>query len=85
MNCNCRSELEEKLTERFKAAEPTLKHHVAELKGYGFGVVGNKMVITGCMPVEATAERTRKDGTTTVKKVRQTMVFSFCPFCGVAA
>ena len=41
MNCNCKSELEAKILERFKKHAPDATDHRAHLKGYAIALIGN--------------------------------------------
>lgn len=83
MNCNCKKELEEKLTERFKATAPEATGHGVSLQGYGFAIVGDAMKSMGYMEVKATANYPLKKGGSKNRVTTQNMFFSFCPFCGV--
>lgn len=82
MSCNCKTEIEAQLAERFKAAKPEAHNHAVALQGYGFGIVGNTMVMRGGMAYKATALFPRKSGGTQTKTLHGQMVFAFCPFCG---
>lgn len=83
--CNCRSDIEAKLAERFKNEQPAATGHRAELMGYAIGL-GNQsmsMYLVGCMPIELTAEFPLKGGVLRKRKTtKQSMFFTFCPFCG---
>lgn len=86
MNCNCKAELEAKLTERHAKQHPEAKNHKVTLGGYGFGVIGNKMVTQGFVPINATADHlVKKSGEYKAKKATGNMIWSFCPFCGKPA
>lgn len=86
MNCDCKSDLEQKLTERHAAAYPDAKNHKATLDGYGFGIVGNTMITQGFVKFTATAEHpVNKTGGYKEKKIPGSMIWSFCPFCGKPA
>lgn len=80
--CNCKTEIEAGLAERFKAAKPEATDHSVTLEGYGFSIVNGVVTMKPFMPYTARAEYPRKAGGTTTKKLKGTMVFSFCPFCG---
>lgn len=83
MTCNCKTELEAKLTERFKEKSPEATGHSLTMQGYGFALVGNTMKQLGYMEVKAEADYPLKKGGSKIKKTTQNMFFSFCPFCGV--
>lgn len=84
MTCNCKADLEAKLTERFVKGLPEATEHKVELQGYGFAMVGNSLKVMPHTTAHGTALHTLKKGGTKLKTVKQTMAFSFCPFCGVA-
>lgn len=85
MNCNCKEELEAKLTARFKEQEPGATDHGAELQGYGFSMSGSAMTVRGFMDVKQSAMFTPKSGIPKLKKTSLSMFFSYCLFCGVKA
>lgn len=83
--CKCKSELEAKLTERFKSQQPAATGHHATLTGYamGIGKESMSMYLVGCMPIELTAEYPVKStGQRKQKTTKHSMFFTFCPFCG---
>lgn len=83
--CKCRSEIEAKLTEHFKEKQPAATAHRAVLMGYalGIGAESLSMYTVGCMPIELTAKYPMKGGTLQKQKTtKQSMFFTFCPFCG---
>lgn len=79
--CDCRSEIEERLLDRF-AEQYSGTDHRLELKGYGLIIDGGEMKSKGCMPIEASYMHTFKNGNEKRKKVSQSMFFNYCPFCG---
>lgn len=83
MNCNCKKELEAKLTERHASQYPEAKNHKAQLGSYGMAIVNNHMDIRGISPVTFTADQlVKKSGAYKPKKISSSMFWSFCPFCG---
>lgn len=80
--CDCRKDLEQKLTERYQAQEPTARDHKVTLQGYGLTLTGNKFMERGYMPYETFAYVPLKKGGEKPKKTTGSMFFSFCPFCG---
>jgi hypothetical protein len=85
MNCNCKQELEAKLTANFEKVAPEAKNHNATLQGYGIGITDTGVIERGWMEVRATADYTSKGGITRPRTTKQNMIFSYCPFCGKAA
>ena len=84
IGCSCRTDLEAKLLERFRASEPKATDHTVELKGYGIIISDKGLDLRAYMPVEMVAKHTAKNGNQRVRKTSQNMFFSYCPFCGVA-
>lgn len=80
--CDCKKDLEAKLTERYQAQEPTGRDHKVTLQGYGFALVGNTMQLRGYLPYQTFARVQMKKGGEKPKKTTGSMFFSFCPFCG---
>lgn len=85
MNCDCKKELEAKLTARFQEQTPTATDHGVELQGYGFAMIGNAMKVLGYMHVKQSAMVPLKSGVPKLKTTTLSMFFSYCPFCGVKA
>ncbi len=83
MNCNCKKELEAKLTEHFKNNTPDASNHAVELKGYAIAIQENAMVQVGVMEYHATNDVPLKKGGAKRKTTKGNMTFNFCPFCGV--
>ena len=82
--CECRADIEAKLTKLHLEQNPTATEHSAHLMGYGFGVTGdNKLVESIHMPVELRSTvAVKKTGIAKRKVVKLSMHFSYCPFCG---
>lgn len=81
MQCTCRKDITEKLLAHFKSQSPEASHHTLSLTGYTL-VIGEQLEEKGCMGIEATAEFPLKKGGSKEKKIKQNMIFTFCPFCG---
>lgn len=81
--CNCKADIEAKLLERHIQQTPDDRKHEARLEGYGFGIIGNTMVVRPYMPFKLKAEHTFKNGNVKTQTKTGSMHFSFCPFCGV--
>jgi len=79
--CDCRKNLEAKLTERFKQMSPDATGHKVALQGYAI-CLGETLHSRSFMPYKATAEFPLKKGGTKVKSELGNMFFSHCPFCG---
>lgn len=80
--CNCKTEIEQKLTERYQAAEPSGREHKVRLQGFGLVVGGGTLTQRPYMEYETFAYVPLKKGGEKPKKQRGNMFFSFCPFCG---
>lgn len=85
MKCDCKEELEAKLLVNFTEAHPEAQDHKTGLGGYGLVMTGNTLEVLGYMPVESTFRYTTRAGALKAKTVKQSMFFSYCPFCGVKA
>lgn len=85
MTCDCKATFTAKFLERAKELYPDSKDHSVELKNYAF--VFNKeggMDLRGYIPVELTHIVTnKKTGATRSKKEKTSLLFSYCPICGV--
>jgi hypothetical protein len=82
MKCNCRAEIEEKLTENFKSNRPDERDHKVTLSGYGFGIVNNTMIMQPYFEYTAFSYVPLKKGGEKPKNVKGNMIFTHCPFCG---
>ena len=80
--CNCKTEMEEALTKRLKELYPDSTNHRIELAGYGFSIKDGRMVLRGYMPAVGQHLLKTKGGILKVKKVKDNVIFSYCPFCG---
>ena len=78
MSCQCKTQIEAALTERFAAEKSKWSDHKVELQGYGFGVRNNTLFMQPFMAYRGVA--TDERGQT--KSNKGSMVFKFCPFCG---
>jgi len=85
MNCNCKKEIEEKLTARFAESTPTASQHKVKLQGYGITIEADTLHERALMEYETYALVPLKSGGSKPKKTKGSMVFSFCPFCGTSA
>lgn len=84
MKCDCRNRIEEKLLERFKSQTPAgVEGHRVELQGFVLGIIGNEAVSMPSMPIKLTADYPLKKGGMKRKSETSSMIFSYCPFCGV--
>jgi len=82
-NCECKKELEAKLLARFKEHSPEATDHGVSLQGYALVIEDDTLRQKGCMTATASAVYPLKKGGTKLKKITQSMLFTFCPFCGV--
>lgn len=80
--CNCKSDIEARLLERFKTTSPEATDHGVTLQGYALVIVDNRMGSRPYMPFKTTASYPLKKGGSKVKVVSQNMMFNYCPFCG---
>lgn len=82
MNCDCKSDIEARLLERFKESAPTGQNHGVTIAGYGFCIEGNKMTQRPYAEVTQSADMPKKTGGWTLKRSKVNMYFSYCPYCG---
>lgn len=82
MNCNCKTDIEAQLLERFKGEQPEGVDHSVSMHGYGFCIVDNKMIMRPYTEVTRAAQLPRKAGGFSSKRSKLNMYFSYCPFCG---
>ena len=85
MNCNCKTEIEERLTARFAESTPAASQQRVTLKGYGLCISEDTLHERALMEYETYALVPLKSGGSKPKKTKGNMVFSFCPFCGAKA
>jgi len=81
--CDCRTRIEEKLKARFVEQQPSSKEHEARLTGYAL-IFGETLTEKGAMEAELKAMFPLKKGGEKQKTIKHSMIFTFCPFCGVA-
>lgn len=79
--CPCRKDIEAKLLEQFKAAQPTARNHRASILGYGVNFTTGGL--SQAAQIEYDAVYPLKKGGEKAKTSRGHMVFNYCPFCGV--
>ena len=81
--CNCRSRIENALTERHAQNTPNETEHKAVLQGYGIKITGDmQMRESVYMPVEMISTvTTKKTGTARRRTRKMQMHFTYCPFC----
>lgn len=80
--CNCHNDIEKSLTERAVEKHPEATDHNVSLKGYAF-LFGKTVEMKGVMPFEFTANFPLKKGGFRRKVEKSSMVFTYCPFCGI--
>jgi hypothetical protein len=81
MTCDCKSQAEASLLERFKEQEPQASDHSAYLQGYPL-FFGGRVKQKGAMDAKLTARFPTKTGGTKEKGRTVVVVFTYCPFCG---
>lgn len=86
MSCECKSKIEAALTKQHAERQPDATDHGARLEGYraGINLKSGKVTTRPGMDYKVSAAHTVKaTGRQVVKSKKGTMLFSFCPFCGV--
>jgi hypothetical protein len=79
--CECKADIEEKLTKHYAEKEKKGRGHEVTLKGYAI-VLGAAVSQRPYMPYETFAYVPLVKGGEKPKKTTGNMFFSFCPFCG---
>ncbi len=82
MACNCKSDLEAKVVDRLKEEYPEGENHQASL-GANYLYALEDFGQLGRMEFANEVVVTTKKGTKRTIKPKLSMVFTFCPFCGV--
>lgn len=82
--CNCKSKIEEKFLELFKAKNSDKEDHRAELSCYGICINRETGVfeLAPFMPMKATFLHTFKNGNKKIRTAEQNIFLNYCPFCG---
>ena len=80
--CDCKMRVEAKLLARAKEMHPEAVGHEVQLTGYAF-IFGKEVELKGCMPFEFRADFPLKKGGLKRKLGKTSMMFTYCPFCGV--
>jgi hypothetical protein len=65
----------------FVTNAPEATAHKVELKGFAL-LLGATLKEKACMEMVLTAEYPLKKGGTRQKHTKQTLIFTYCPFCG---
>lgn len=81
--CTCKKDIEGRLLARFKEAAPEASGHSVVLAGYALVLHENSLLQKPYMEIRVSAAFPLKKGGTKPKVVRENMIFSYCPFCGV--
>ena len=84
MTCNCKEDIEKRLTDLYVEKLPKSKDVNAELMGYGMYLTDNTIEMKPHMSVEVRHTVTSKAGSEKRKTEKVNMKFSFCPFCGTS-
>lgn len=85
MACECKSKLQERFLGRVKEQLPDSKNHKVDLNGYAYVFNDNggmDLVSTTTVEIEHTVT-VKKTGLDRVKKEKQSLIHTFCPYCGV--
>ncbi len=80
--CNCKIDINKKLTDMFADKAATSTDHKVELKCYGIAMTEKGCIELGYMPYETYCLEPLKKGGSRPMKTTGNMFFSYCPFCG---
>ncbi len=80
--CECRSDIEQRITDRYATRMPESREVDATLMGYAI-TFGDDLRVRAYMPVEIHHTATvKKTGVEKRKIEKVSMFFTYCPFCG---
>lgn len=82
-SCNCRKDIEKRLTEMFQNTTPGSDHRVS-LTGFSLLITDRGIEERPAMPYDTSVLVPLKKGGTKWKNSSGVMVFSYCPWCGVS-
>lgn len=83
--CDCEKELRAKLLQKLEEMHPEAKDHYVNLPDYAL-VLGNPSRWVGKMRVDmmVVVPMRKNSELYKSKKIKHSLFFSYCPFCGVA-
>lgn len=80
--CECKSNLEERLLKRVSERFPDATDIKLQLDGYSFLMGEGKVTMKPTMPIVGEYKQPTKKGGQRVRKIKEQMIASYCPFCG---
>jgi len=80
--CNCHDEIEKKVNEQFAVQNPDVSNPKTSLGGYAL-LFTEKDSFRPSLPLTTEGTVKYKNGNSKVKKFKQSMIATYCPFCGV--
>lgn len=86
MKCDCKKQLEQKVSEHIKESLPEgFTGFSASLEGYGLGIneETNSFTLRFTVPYTGHAMVTTKSGAQKKHRIKTFITASFCPFCGL--
>lgn len=85
MNCNCKSEMEERLAEAVKKQLPEgFTEYSAGLQGYSL-ILSDPMEERFSIKIQGECQVPKKAGGTKRHKIDTSVLAGYCPFCGEPA
>lgn len=85
MQCECRKEIEARLLARFKEQNPSSANHKVRLTGYTMLFGSDHLEERAAGLFIANHDVTAKNGNVRNRRIEQSMLFNYCPFCGKSA
>lgn len=79
--CECKTEIEAKLVARLQEQEPEATKIDLKIGGYVF-LFGDSVIMKPTLQIEGVFYLPTKAGGLKAKKIKQSMIASYCPFCG---
>ena len=83
MACNCKKDIEKRVTDRYAQDLIDSKDVSASLTGYAFTFDAG-VSMKPYMPIEVSHTKSSKAGVDRKRTEKVSMFFNFCPFCGVS-
>ena len=84
MNCDCKTKIEDLLQEQALQEVTGATDAKADLDGYGLSFAGGSASLKGFMTYKVSVSYEKK-GQVKEKRLKGSMIFSHCPFCGAPA
>ena len=82
--CDCKNQVRNAMLENFIKDNPESKNPQINIGGYALVFKNNTGIEKGFSLVTIKSNVMLKNGTIKSKTIKQNMIFTYCPFCGLA-